>query len=281
MNSEESLMPYKDVRENDPVREQSCFAEVKIYDSEENPRMFSNNPTFGKPRPVFFDPNNLEYQLINRSEGVPTPQKEKQRKMLVNIHSKSKVGRDEWFKPIVNSIFEKIEFVEKIGAGKNSRVYTCYIKQEDEIKQAVKKLFAVKILEKKFFGDFTKKIQIMLEINILSFLDHKNIVKFHNLFEDEERIYLIMDYLQNFVDLKTYTKESSKKLQSTKVVVISQQILDAMSFCHSAGVYHRDLNLNNVMINPRTLELKIIDFGLACCTMPNTFQLIGQVNPPF
>lgn len=44
---------------------------------------------------------------------------------------------------------------------------------------------------------------------------------------------------------------------------ISSQILEVMNYIHSQRITHGDFNLTNIMIDPQTLEIQLIDFGLA------------------
>lgn len=50
------------------------------------------------------------------------------------------------------------------------------------------------------------------------------------------------------------------------VAKIMTQVLKAIAFAHSKNVSHRDIKPENIMFNPRTQEIKIIDFGFACIT---------------
>ena len=62
-------------------------------------------------------------------------------------------------------------------------------------------------------------------------------------------------------DLKEYINKY-KKLSEEKAKKIFLQILNAVSYCHDQGIFHRDLKLENIMINKEE-EIKLIDFGFA------------------
>jgi len=56
-----------------------------------------------------------------------------------------------------------------------------------------------------------------------------------------------------------------KKLMAEPIVaIILHQVLQALAFAHNKSVCHRDLKPENIMYNPRTHQIKLIDFGFAC-----------------
>ena len=55
----------------------------------------------------------------------------------------------------------------------------------------------------------------------------------------------------------------NKNLDETLIRNIMIQICSGLQYLHSKGIMHRDIKPENVMINPLTLEVKLIDFGFA------------------
>lgn len=55
-----------------------------------------------------------------------------------------------------------------------------------------------------------------------------------------------------------------KLMAEPTVAIILHQVLQAVAFMHGKNVSHRDLKPENIMYNPRTHQVKIIDFGFAC-----------------
>ncbi|MFT6122426.1 MAG: putative ATPase/signal transduction histidine kinase [Oleiphilaceae bacterium] len=98
---------------------------------------------------------------------------------------------------------------------------------------------------------------------ILRSFDHPNIVKIIDLIEYAGQPCLVMDDSQS-IDLWQYAESfEHKKLPLETVLNIAIQLAGALSVIHHAQVIHKDLHPGNVVIDPSTLNVQIIDFGLA------------------
>lgn len=96
------------------------------------------------------------------------------------------------------------------------------------------------------------------EIGIL--LDHKNIRRTLDINMDSN--YIIFEDCKG-IDLLDYANEY--KIQNTRhLVSYFYQILDAVNYLHNIGIAHLDLKLENIVVNPDTNVVKLIDFGEAC-----------------
>ena len=96
----------------------------------------------------------------------------------------------------------------------------------------------------------------MDEYNTLLSLNHPNIVIFYNSFEDEDSQYLVMEYCS-----KGTIKEKGK-LSTEKFIHYAKQMLDALAYCHSNNVSHRDIRPSNIFIDQHD-NIKIGDFTTA------------------
>ena len=101
------------------------------------------------------------------------------------------------------------------------------------------------------------------EINILKTINHPNIVKLYDYYETNKNIYIIMEYIEGGT-LKQYL-EKNKIINEAKVKEIIFYILKAIEHLHKNSIIHRDIKLDNIMLeNENNLSsLKIIDFGLS------------------
>lgn len=101
----------------------------------------------------------------------------------------------------------------------------------------------------------------MQEILTLKKCDHPNIVKIHDIFRDNKKLYIVMDFVEG-KELLNYIIEQCKLKEAGACSVI-KQLLKIIKYMHSKGIMHRDLKPENIMINPRNMQIKLVDFGLS------------------
>lgn len=95
---------------------------------------------------------------------------------------------------------------------------------------------------------------------MLHCLSHKYIIKMLDFFEDAEHFYIIMERPAKYIDLFDYI--SQKKVMSERSArYIFRQVLEAVQYCISMGVMHRDMKDENILIDLQTNQIKLIDFG--------------------
>jgi serine/threonine protein kinase len=102
------------------------------------------------------------------------------------------------------------------------------------------------------------------EIEILKEVDHPNIVKLFEAFEDDLNYYLVMEPMpggelfDNIMKKECYTEAKSKE--------IIKPIIDAINYCHQINVVHRNIKPENLLYSEKDLTkaiIKVSDFGLA------------------
>ncbi|KAL9684125.1 hypothetical protein QQ045_021559 [Rhodiola kirilowii] len=135
------------------------------------------------------------------------------------------------------------------------------------------KVFAVKVLEKERIVQLKITEQIKREISILKLLKHPNVVRLYEVIASKSKIYMVLEYV-NAGELFEII-ESRGRLSEARGRRLFQQLVDAVSYCHDRGVYHRDLKLENVLIDNKG-NLKISDFGLSA--LPQHFGEDGLLH---
>jgi serine/threonine protein kinase len=85
-------------------------------------------------------------------------------------------------------------------------------------------------------------------------LHHPNIIKTHNV--DMDNFILYLEYCEG-TDLLEYLKNSHPKA----IVPCFDQVLSAVAYMHELGIGHRDIKLENIMLNTELKKIKLIDFG--------------------
>jgi len=97
------------------------------------------------------------------------------------------------------------------------------------------------------------------EISLLKELSpHKNVVRLQDVVHQDQKLYLVFEYLEK--DLKKYME--AVPLSKELVRSYMMQLIEGIAFCHAHRVLHRDLKPQNLLID-RIGTLKIADFGLA------------------
>jgi serine/threonine-protein kinase len=107
--------------------------------------------------------------------------------------------------------------------------------------------------------------QFLREAQILARLDHPNLPKVSDFFSEENREYLVMDYVPG-EDLRTLMIEARQKnkfLAESDVLGWSTQLADALDYLHQQDppILHRDIKPSNLKLTPSGL-IKLVDFGL-------------------
>lgn len=90
---------------------------------------------------------------------------------------------------------------------------------------------------------------------------HKNVVRIHDLGEIDGIKYITMSFIQG-EDLRSIL-EREGKLPAPRALRIIRSVLGGLGAAHDAGVVHRDLKPANIMVDPRSDEAYIMDFGIA------------------
>ena len=95
-------------------------------------------------------------------------------------------------------------------------------------------------------------------------LDHPNVIKLFEIYEDEDDVYLVQE-LWTGGELFDYIV-NQEFLSERQASNIFQQVLHSVMYCHKNGVCHRDLKPENFMFESTKegANLKLIDFGLSC-----------------
>lgn len=153
------------------------------------------------------------------------------------------------------SEFGHYRIVSKIGAGGMGEIY---LAQDIKLDRKV----ALKILPPEFAEDKDRMSRFVREAKSASALNHPNIITIHEIGESDGTHFIATE----FIDGKTLTEYAKSNSHNYKSVLeIAIQVASALDEAHHAGIVHRDIKPDNVMIRPNGL-VKILDFGIAKLT---------------
>jgi len=152
------------------------------------------------------------------------------------------------------NIRDKYIIGEELGRGGFSIVYKAVRKATDE-------KVAVKIVQKTLIREDIKLLK--REIEIMKAVDHPNILKLIEIYEDAENVYIVMELVDGnelfdrIVDRGYYSEKST--------IHIVKQILEAIKYLHEHHIAHRDLKPENLLCSGEGSNeiVKIADFGLS------------------
>ena len=167
---------------------------------------------------------------------------------------------------------QKYEFISILGNGGFGKVRLYRDKKYKDL------LFAIKTLKKEGISPYEFNL-LKNELNILSNLDHPNIVKYYREYEDDHYIHIVMEYLKGYDLYKIIALRTYNNLDEQNMCEIIYQLLKALSFIHSQNIVHRDIKPENIVFANKKdySSLKLIDFGLAT----NTKRDIHTVGTPY
>ena len=121
---------------------------------------------------------------------------------------------------------------------------------------------AVKIFRKDSdLGDHYHRIRS--EISILKQLEHPTIIKLFEFFEDDKRVYMVLEKCNGGELFEEIFK--NKYLSEKNAAVICKQLFSVIAYLHEKNITHRDLKPENILLEEKGdfLNIKLIDFGAA------------------
>ncbi len=155
----------------------------------------------------------------------------------------------------------KYKIIKKIGEGGMGSVY---IATQEPIDRKV----AVKVLLGKLAEDEIAVKRFEQEARAISKMQHPNTVTIydfgHTMEEDDERLYIVMEYLKGRTLTQALRKE--KVLQPVRACKIMRQVCASLADAHAAGIIHRDLKPDNIFLTEVGGDadwVKVLDFGVA------------------
>ena len=150
----------------------------------------------------------------------------------------------------------RYQIVGLLGQGGMGAVYRAWDMRLN-VHVAIKEMIPQPGIDPKSLAQLRQQFQ--QEATILARLSHPHLVRVGDFFEESGNAYLVMDFVegQSLADLIA----RQGPLPEHQVLEWARQLLDALAYCHSQGVIHRDIKPQNVIIRPDGRAV-LVDFGL-------------------
>ena len=149
-------------------------------------------------------------------------------------------------------IKNRFKVIKKLGKGGMGEVFLA-----EDIK--LKRKVAIKSILTQTLSETSSKARFLREAQTASQLDHPNICTIYEIYEEDDRDYIVMQYVDG-ITIDQITK--LKPLSINKILDIAIQVCDGMIEAHSKEIIHRDIKPGNIMVDKNGV-VKILDFGLA------------------
>ena len=153
---------------------------------------------------------------------------------------------------------KKYEYQSLVGSGAFGKVRLYVDRDSKSFK------YAIKTIKKNIFKRHSIE-SIKREVDILRSLDHPNIVKYFETYEDECYLHIVMEYIAGDNLFRVLTDQKGFKFTERAISKIMTCLLKAVLFLHHNGIIHRDIKPENIVfVEPDNFNaLKLIDFGLS------------------
>lgn len=197
--------------------------------------------------------NNSSSDSSNNKPFNTSSLKSSEHKEIKTTYHVNKSKTSEGYPNINNYII-----VEKIGKGAYGKVYLA-------IDTGTNKPYAMKVIMKA-----TNKLKnnelhvIQREVAIMKKIRHKNIASLIEVIDDknENRIYLVMDYVDNGIILKKKDHCLYEKISEKKTKKYMQQITAGLQYLHNHNIVHRDIKPENIL-SDNNGNIYLSDFGVS------------------
>jgi len=186
-------------------------------------------------------------QGVTRPKG-PTPSPSGPPKEI----SSPRAPEDATKPKVVEKVADAYKFEQELGNGAFSVVYQARHTRTGDI-------VAIKVLDK-YKEESRQQMKLKREIAIHQNLDHPNIIKFHQLDEDEDHFYVVMELVTGGELFDQICRQ--KYYHEKDAAPLLCQVLQGIIYLHDRGCAHRDIKPENLLFKTKDMtQMKIADFG--------------------
>ena len=159
-------------------------------------------------------------------------------------------------------ILNRFTLQRRLGSGGFGTVYRAW---DERLQRSV----AVKVIE-----STARSGRVLREAQAAARLAHAGIVTLYELAREGSRAYLVTE----LVDGATLSELSRRgELSDAEIASLGEDACDALAHAHAAGVVHRDIKPQNILVAERPRQAKLVDFGIARLLDEATMTAAGDV----
>jgi hypothetical protein len=150
---------------------------------------------------------------------------------------------------------ERYELEHRLGHGGMATVYCARdLKLDRQV--------ALKLLADNLAGDDEVRKRFSREARLAAKLDHPNVVQVFDVGEDEDRPYIVMEYVDGGT-VADRLEGRNRSLPGAEALRLLAQLCDGLGHAHAKKLVHRDIKPQNLLLRESDDCLKITDFGIA------------------
>ena len=123
------------------------------------------------------------------------------------------------------------------------------------------RLYFMKQLRPELFPNHSNRVLLQKEFALGKSIEHNNVVKYDSIYESEEEMYILMEYVQGSTVEEKLKNDTTFFKKEHNIRRFTLQLLDGLKALHSKGIAYVDINTGNIMLTQVGDNVKIVDLG--------------------
>ena len=173
-------------------------------------------------------------------------------------------------------IYNKNTFDEKVPIGDDGTTSLSYRVCRDG------RLYFMKQLRPELFPNHSNRVLLQKEFTLGKSIQHSNVVKYDSIYESEDEMYILMEYVQGSTVEEKLKNDASFFTKEHNIRNFTLQLLDGLKALHSKEIAYVDINAGNIMLTQVGNNVKIVDLGFCFSNKFNhaTFGVTKEFAAP-